>query len=219
MKSVQLPNTITTIRESAFEGCKCITTFSIPESVTDVYEDAFTDCSNLKAVYITDLKAWCGINSNNNTSGNPLWLTFADLFLNNEKVVDLVIEDIAITATKFASFTCCPSIKSVRFGNNVSKISGSRIFQYCNNLQDVYLPSSMSSIDGFSFAWCNRLKNVYCGALIPPKLDTGWNNLDLNEYFAFYKDDFNNIYCPSCSKWMQGCIRISIRMEEFPNNS
>ena len=46
-----IPNSVTTIGERAFAGCKSLTDVTIPDSVTTIGEYAFYDCSNLSRVY------------------------------------------------------------------------------------------------------------------------------------------------------------------------
>ncbi len=48
LKSVQLPEGLKTIGESAFKGCTMLQSVSIPSSLTDVYVDAFKDCKSLE---------------------------------------------------------------------------------------------------------------------------------------------------------------------------
>jgi len=50
--SITVPNTVTTICESAFYGCDSLTSVTIPESVTDIEYYAFTNCESLEYVII-----------------------------------------------------------------------------------------------------------------------------------------------------------------------
>ncbi len=45
---------VTSIGNSAFEGCVDVTSVSIPSSVTSIGNGAFWQCSSLKSVYIPD---------------------------------------------------------------------------------------------------------------------------------------------------------------------
>lgn len=49
--SLELPNSITTIADRAFEGATGLVSITIPESVTSIGECAFAYCSSLKTVY------------------------------------------------------------------------------------------------------------------------------------------------------------------------
>jgi len=50
--SVVIPNLVTNIRESAFNGCKSLATVTIGESVAMIEEYAFYSCENLTSVTI-----------------------------------------------------------------------------------------------------------------------------------------------------------------------
>jgi hypothetical protein len=46
-----MPDSLTSIGESEFEGCTGLTSVTIPNSVTGIANDAFRGCANLTAVY------------------------------------------------------------------------------------------------------------------------------------------------------------------------
>jgi hypothetical protein len=50
--SVTIPNSVTSIREYAFEGCSGLSSITIPNSVTAIGNCAFRDCSGLTSVTI-----------------------------------------------------------------------------------------------------------------------------------------------------------------------
>ena len=52
MESVNIPNNVTTIGESAFEGCEGLLSLTIPDNVTTIGESAFYSCSSLTSVTI-----------------------------------------------------------------------------------------------------------------------------------------------------------------------
>ena len=52
LTSVTIPNSVTTIGETAFEDCRALTSVTIPNSVTTIGEDAFAICSALTSVTI-----------------------------------------------------------------------------------------------------------------------------------------------------------------------
>lgn len=54
--------TVTGIECYAFQSCPRLTSVSIPPTVTYVGYSAFEESENLKAVYISDMKAWLNIN-------------------------------------------------------------------------------------------------------------------------------------------------------------
>ena len=52
IKSVDIPDTVTSIGDRAFENCSGLTSVTIPNSVTSIGDDAFRDCSGLTNIQI-----------------------------------------------------------------------------------------------------------------------------------------------------------------------
>ncbi|MBE6332602.1 MAG: leucine-rich repeat domain-containing protein [Bacteroidales bacterium] len=50
MKSIEIPNSVTSIGRNAFSGCKGLTSIEIPSSVTSIELYAFDGCTGLKKV-------------------------------------------------------------------------------------------------------------------------------------------------------------------------
>ena len=132
------------IDDGAFERCDGLISITIPKSITSIGYNAFNSSNSLKAVYISDLAAWCKIvfecQGNNSRLGdglptaNPLHIAH-DLYLNGELISELVIPD-DIKEVSVFSFVGC-SISSVVFHKQFKSI-GIRAFDDCNNLKDVF---------------------------------------------------------------------------------
>ena len=54
IKSIIIPDSVTTIGSHAFEGCSSLTSIEIPESVTSIGDSAFKSCSSLTSIEIPD---------------------------------------------------------------------------------------------------------------------------------------------------------------------
>ena len=52
LKSITIPNSVTSIGELAFSHCNSLTSITIPNSVTSIGEFSFTDCSSLTSITI-----------------------------------------------------------------------------------------------------------------------------------------------------------------------
>ena len=48
--SITIPNSVTSIGEVAFSGCKSLTSITIPNSVTSIKKEAFKGCSSLTSI-------------------------------------------------------------------------------------------------------------------------------------------------------------------------
>jgi len=51
---VAIPEGVTTLPESAFEGCSSLTSVSLPSTIKTISERAFLNCSNLTSFTIPD---------------------------------------------------------------------------------------------------------------------------------------------------------------------
>lgn len=54
LKSITIPNSVTTIGEEAFENCDSLTSITIPNSVTTIGNSAFSNCDSLTSITIPD---------------------------------------------------------------------------------------------------------------------------------------------------------------------
>lgn len=201
-------NKLSIIGPSAFEGC---TNLKVVQFILDngplflFCKNAFKDCNNLKKVYIDDLYRWTYTCDFSNVYANPLWPGKAELYVNGTEVIDLIVP--ASTDNKknlkFSTFAHCSSIESITLQEGIES-SGEATFQFCDNLKVITLPSTLKEIKGYSFAWCDKITTVNCYALTPPNMETGWNELAFNDYYAFFGSNPQNIelHVP------KGCLKV-----------
>lgn len=148
---------VTSVGEKAFKGCSKLTSVTIPKSVVSIGNDAFNGCSKLKEVYISDLSAWCKIDFSE-TDSNPLHKKNAYLFLNGEKIKDLVIPEDVTSIGKFAFYGCF-GLSSVTIPNSVTSI-GNNAFSNCSGLTSVSLGDGVRYIDSEAFYFCSSLTSL-----------------------------------------------------------
>jgi len=156
LASVTIPNSVTSIGTSAFYECSSLAKLNIPSSITSIGYSAFDNCTSLKRINITDLSAWCKIDFGD--IGIVRSLTRFDLYLNGEKVTNLVIPS-DITEIKKNTFQYCSGFTSIEIHNSVTSI-GSGAFKYCSDLTNITIPESVTSIGGRAFYGCTGLTSV-----------------------------------------------------------
>ena len=162
LKSITLPNSVTSIGNFAFSGCKGLTSITIPDSVTSIGAYAFSGCTGMKGVYITDIGKWCGI-SFENYDGNPLYYAH-NLYLNETLITNLVIPN-GVTSIGGYAFVGCAGLTSITIPNGVTSIGGSA-FSGCTGLTSITIPDSVTSIDWGAFSGCTGLTSITISASV-----------------------------------------------------
>ena len=126
LTSVTIPNSVTSIGESAFSCCSGLTSMTIPASVTNISEGAFYDCSGLKKFNVA--------------SGNPSYSSASGLLLTKDGRTlvigvngNVVIPD-GVTSIEPGAFYRCSGLASVTIGNGVTDI-GEGAFSECSALK------------------------------------------------------------------------------------
>ena len=133
LKSVTIPDSVTSIGGYSFSDCTSLKSITIPDSVTSIGNSAFYGCTGLKEVHISSVEKWCNIDFASNVyygrdTANPLYYAH-NLYLNGEKVTDLVIPD-GVTNIGDYAFIGCTGLKSVTVPESVEYI-GRYAFSAC----------------------------------------------------------------------------------------
>ena len=132
---------------------------TIPDSVTSIGFSAFYGCSKMTGVYITDLAAWCNIFFGG-SSTNPLYYA-KNLYVDGKLVTALSIPD-SVTSIGSYAFNGCTGLTSVTIPDSVTSIGGSA-FNGCTGLTSVTIPDSVTSIGYSAFDGCTGLTSVTIG--------------------------------------------------------
>ncbi len=177
--SVTLPGTLTTIEESAFEGCADLASVTLPGAVTSIGDYAFMDCSSLMAIYVDEdntayssadgvlytkdmqtLVAAPGGRTSVTLPGTVTRIESA-AFINCTGLTTLTIPD-AVTRIGSEAFMGCTGLTSVAIPDAVTRI-GSRAFAECTSLASLTLPNALTSISISVFEGCTNLTTLTIG--------------------------------------------------------
>lgn len=157
LKNVVIPEGVERIDKTAFENCWSLESISIPstlKTLTNIDVGVFYGCTNLKKVYISDLKAWCEIAVASHYAFPTCY--GADLYLNGELLTDVVIPE---GTTTVGNFYGCTSITNVTIPEGVTTIAYAA-FATCPNLVSVTLPQSLTEIRKCAFENCASLLQI-----------------------------------------------------------
>lgn len=138
----QIPESVTSIGDSAFENCSNLTSVTIPEGVTSIGNDAFWGCNGLTSVIIPE-----GVER----------LSYG-IFKNCSKLKDVMIPD-SVVSIDAQAFYGCSSLANLEIPKNVASIE-QRVFYGCSNLESITIPDGVISIELETFYDCIGLKSV-----------------------------------------------------------
>ena len=114
-----IPDSATSISDSAFTGCAGLTSITIPNSVTSIGGYAFEGCNNLQDIYITDIGAWCNISGLYNLMG--LGSKNKKLYINNELATSIILPN-GVKAIPSYAFYGCTGLTSITIPDSVTSI-------------------------------------------------------------------------------------------------
>ena len=174
---VIIPNSITSISESLFDGCSSLTLVEIPNSITSIGECAFKGCSSLTSVVVPNSVTSIGRGAFAGCNGlQEIALPFVGSDINGVysasfhyifNVYDYnwtmlkTLKQVTITGGQIASraFLSCSSIVSITLPDSATAI-GSYAFEDCSSLTSVEIPNSVTSIGECAFKDCSSLTSV-----------------------------------------------------------
>ena len=143
-----IPNSVTSIENNAFTGCKNLTSITIPNSVTSIENNAFNSCKLLTSV---------SINSDAIVNKDyPSNASFFNIF--GTQVTEYIIGE-GITRIGDYVFYNCQSITSIVIPNSVTSI-GKSAFYYCSSLNSI-------TFEGTIEQWNAVIKGLKWNVTVP----------------------------------------------------
>ena len=181
LSSVRLPNSITEIGESVFQHCSSLTDIEIPNTVEQIGYGAFYDCSSLTSVEIpgsvTSIGSMCFYGCDALTSVNiPNSVTSIGdgAFSGCKSLTDITVPG-SVTEIEAGIFYGCGGLTAIELPNSVTSI-GSMAFCNCYGLRSLVIPNSVVRIGGSAFDGCSGLKEVVCLMGTPVETDASFED-------------------------------------------
>ena len=172
LTSVTIPNSVTSIGNSAFAYCSGLTSVTIPNSVTSIGEGAFSRCSGL-----TEMKVDANNSKYDSREGcNAIIETSSSTLISGCQTT--VIPN-SVTSIGYEAFEGCSGLTSVTIPNSVTSL-GDYAFSGCSGLQDVYcyaenVPSTTSNAFNES-NYSNAILHVPAASIESYKTTEPWSS-------------------------------------------
>jgi len=164
--SYTIPDSVTSIGDSAFYDCTKLTSVNIPDSVKSVGDWAFGWCASLASVTIgnsvTDIGgyAFCYCSSLASVViGNNVIAIGDRAFYNCDSLTSVNIPD-SVTNIGGWAFGNCYRLTSVTIPDSVTTI-GYWAFRSCTNITSVTIGNSVTNIGDYAFGDCSALQCAY----------------------------------------------------------
>ena len=158
------------ICDAAFWGCRGMKSITIPDSVTSIGPQAFYGCINLRSITIPDNVTSIGTAAFKDTAWNN---NLPDGIICLGKVLyrykGTMPENTSITVPdgvmtiESGAFTGCTGLTSITIPDSVKTIKNGA-FYGCTGLTSITIPDSVTSIGERAFEGCSGLVNVTIGS-------------------------------------------------------
>ena len=140
---IAVPDSITSISNYAFYGCRSLTNITIPASVTSIGDSAFRCCSGITGTLT--------IPDSVTSIGDYAFCACSGL-------TSVTIPD-SVTSIEKGAFAWCSGLTTVTIPNSVTNI-GHSAFEWCSGLTTVTIPNSVTTINHYAFQDCSSLVSI-----------------------------------------------------------
>lgn len=165
IRSVTIPQNVTSIGDRAFDGCSALTTLSLGEDIQTIGNYAFENCTSLTGVTIPQSVTSIGYYAfegcthlNPLTIKGPITSMGNYAFAGSTYLTSLTLYDDIQTIGNFA-FLGSTSLKTVTLPKNLTSI-GEYAFACCSELESITIPEKVKTINPKTFADCSKLEYI-----------------------------------------------------------
>ena len=158
VKRIIIPDTVKKIMSNAFRSCSNLTYVNIPDSVEYIGINPFCACRELTKIDISpDHPSFAMINGVLFSKKDKRLICYPAYLTNEEYTIPQGIEIIGSYA--FVTFLKPNNLKEITIPDTVTTI-GESSFRYCSSLESLIIPSSVTTIGNYAFSCCFSLSQI-----------------------------------------------------------
>lgn len=142
MKSITIPNSVTSINSNLFNGCYSLASVTIPSNITSIGDGAFNNCYSLVSISI------------------PSTVTSISfqVFYNNFSLKNITLPN-GVTSVGNSTFYYCAGLENIEIPSGITSF-GTNVFQYCNSISSITIPNTVISISNGMFYYCYSIADI-----------------------------------------------------------
>ena len=145
IKSIIVKDSVETIGNRAFIGCKQLESVILPKKLSSIGEEAFRGCAKLRIINLPPNICKIGERA----------------FCECESLETLAFPKSLISMEiGYQAFYYCKELRKIALPPTFSEI-GEAAFDFCKSLEEIRLPAGIKRIGENAFEYCNSLKKVY----------------------------------------------------------
>ena len=161
--SLEIPEGVTIIGESAFQKCSDLTSLTLPDGITSIGENAFLRCTGLTSLTCPSSLTKIGDNA------------FCECY----GLKSLTLPD-GITEINSYTFATCLNLTSLTLSANLTSISLGG-FKGCFALKNLTIPSGLTSLSNLHITDISTtIESVYVSSSVPATAGSFFDGVDLS---------------------------------------
>lgn len=146
------------IAQEAFKDCKHFISVTIPDSVTAIGNSAFNGCNSIAEIkYDGKIESWCGISGLYSLMNNGI--TERKLFIDGTEIKGNLAIPTGVTQISDYVFFRCSSVTGLTIPNGVTTI-GNSAFSGCSSVTSLTIPNGVTTIGNSAFSGCSSVTSL-----------------------------------------------------------
>ena len=192
LKTVTIGDSVTSIGYEVFENCTSLESITIPDSVTSIGYEAFENCTSLESITIPDsVKSIGNYAFEGCTSLTSITVDEDNAFYSSH---DGVLFN--KNKSELITYPAGKAERNYNIPNSVTSI-GNSAFYNCTSLKTVTIGDSVTSIGWCAFSSCTNLKTITLSKNTTNINTNSFNGCDIKTiYFKGARDEWEDmVYC------------------------